>query len=191
MKILKHKKFKWGSISLTNLDENYRFKFFDNKKPLSTPFNSPINEIKEFYPNSLPRKLFKKYFWLYDGMHWGSKVNPTLRFRSYLNYPLNFTWMIDAKVKFKEIGEIFGIVNDSYRFIYLIDDKAWRKSGFDKAPRLKPGMHNRAYGKHVYGHDFGDLAFEWVDWYPINKLPKKYPRKDYYDIGYLDFAIGS
>lgn len=81
-----------------------------------------------------------------------------VKIRVVLDYPLEHTWCVDAEIPANEIGQIFSIAHDMYTTLYELDDE----SHGGPAPRIAPGMLNRAKGSHVWGHDMTDLVFEAV-----------------------------
>lgn len=88
-----------------------------------------------------------------------------------LTYPVTSPWAAEVKIPAYRLGEIFGIANDMYRFIYKADDIGWAQDGHREAPRMNQAVLNRARGKYVWGHDIGDLVFEYVSFVPNPKWP--------------------
>ena len=84
--------------------------------------------------------------------------------RIILTYPLQHAWEATARVPANRLGEVFAIAHDMYRHVYDLDEAEWQSKGHqDAAPRGAPKLLNRASGKYVWGHDMGDLVFEYIE----------------------------
>jgi len=95
-----------------------------------------------------------------------------VRLRILLTYPLQEPWEATVQISANRIGEVFSIAHDMYVHIYELDDAEWQRNGHqDSAPRMSPKMLNRARGKHVWGHDMGDLVFEGLQF----RAPDEWP----------------
>lgn len=93
-----------------------------------------------------------------------------------LIYPLNDLWEAQVELPANQLGSIYGLAADMYRYIYRVDDLSWAQEGHDKPPRVgeTPDGYkiiNRARGKHVWGHDMSDLVFEQMGFVPNPKWP--------------------
>ncbi len=90
-----------------------------------------------------------------------------------INYPLEEIWEAQVKIPAYRLGEIFAITHDMYKHIYDLDNADWQSQGHqDEVPR-GGGLLNRAKGKHIWGHDMGDLVFEHTYFAPNPNWPTK------------------
>ncbi len=96
-----------------------------------------------------------------------------------ITYPLQEIWEATVKIPANRIGEVFAITHDMYKHIYDLDNANWQEKGHqDVAPRGGGGLLNRAKGKHVWGHDMGDLVFERTCFTPNPNWPTKQEEMD-------------
>lgn len=109
----------------------------------------------------------------------------TRKVRITIDYPLNEPRSEVRRVDVARIGEVFGIAADMYAAAYAEGRRRGggaRMGAGQRGARTK--LQNRGYGLVVWGHDFGDLVFEGVNYRALRADPEG-------AMGEFTFGIGS
>lgn len=147
--------------------------FYDGRHP---PGKNPLREPGQ---RSVLRSIFRRVLPHGHIITFGRdrEYDFPVRFRIVISYPLQQIWEATVEVPADRVGEIFALAYDMYAHIYRLDDEAWEVDGHYEAPRASPKLANRAAGKHVWGHDMGDLVIERLLFVPDPNWPLRERRE--------------